>query len=186
MGKSFQERVKRLEDFRPAIEFRDGAFILKIRYNKAWTVLQPYDTKKVAYSEDENRPGLHWYVSTIEDSDMVFDLIEQTIEVNKEMEKKITLYKEKVKELQELFLSDIPYTKLTTLEFTFPPQKKKKKVLKEVVTAVEDGTANKAHSELKVVEVDTDDDNTPTASSYIDDQISKAVGNKQLTNTIKQ
>jgi hypothetical protein len=181
MGKTFQERVKALQDFRPNIEFRDDAFILKIRFNKAWTVLEPEDPKKVAYSADENKPGLHWYVSTIENSDLVFDLIEQTIEVNKEMEKKITLYKEKVKELQELFLSDIPYNKLTTLEFTFPPQKKaKKKVLKEVITTEEAGNATCAKSEMKMVEVDEDepDNGAPTVSSYIDEQISKAITNK--------
>ena len=181
MGKSFQERVKSLHDFKPSIEFRDDAFILKIRFSKAWTVLKPEDPKLVAYLEDENKPGLHWYASTIDNSDMVFDLIEQTIEVNKEMEKKITLYKQKVKELQELFLSDTPYAKLTTLEFTFPPQKKnKKKVVKEVITSEERGDANFGKCELKEVEVVDGEtrDAAPTVSTYIDEQVSKALSNK--------
>lgn len=167
MGQSFQERVKALQDFSPNIEFRDGAFILKIRFNKAWTVLKPDNPEQVAYSEDENKPGLHWYVSTIENSDLVFDLIEQTIEVNKDMEKKITLYKEKVKELQELFLSDIPYNRLTTLEFTFPSKKKtKKKSFKE--TVVPEERCN----------TDTDAGDCDTAPTYIDEQISKAISEK--------
>lgn len=178
MGKSFQERVKSLEDFKPSIGFNHGLFILKIRFNKAWKVLKPDDPKKVAYSEDKNIPGLHWYASAIEDLDLVFDLIEQTIEVNKDMEKKIALYKKKVQELQELFLSDIPYSKLTTLEFTLPSKKKKKKVMKDVITAAEDGAVAKADSEIKLADADEDEkdaNGTSIEPNYIDEQISKAL-----------
>jgi len=175
MGQSFQERVKALQDFSPNIEFRDGAFILKIRFNKAWTVLKPDNPEQVAYSEDENKPGLHWYVSTIENSDLVFDLIEQTIEVNKDMEKKIALYKEKVRELQELFLSDMPYNRLTTLEFTFPSKKKtKKKSFKETVVSEERCNTDSGECELK----ETDAGDCGTAPTYIDEQISKAISEK--------
>lgn len=178
MGKSFQERVKALQDFRPNIEFRDGAFVMRIHFNKAWKILLPDDPEKVAYLGDENEPDLHWYASAIDDSDLVFDLIEQTIEVNKEMEKKITLYREKVKELQELFLSDMPYNKLTTLTFTFPSQKKaKKKASKETVASEEtDGTSsdNRGLNEKGTEACDT----APTVPSYIDEQISRAISEK--------
>ena len=178
MGKSFQERVKALQDFRPNIEFRDGAFAIRIHFNKAWKILLPDDPEKVAYLEDENEPDLHWYASAIDDSDLVFDLIEQTIEVNKEMEKKITLYREKVKELQELFLSDMPYNKLTTLAFTFPSQKKNKKKASKETAAL--GDTDGASSDNRGLDENGTEacETVPTVPSYIDERISKAISEK--------
>ena len=134
MAKSFQDRIRDLQDYRPDIMYKDGAFILKIRFNKNWQIIQPKD-ESVAYSKDETVQDLHWYVSTIEDSDNVFDLIEETITVNKEFEKKATLYKEKVKELQDLFLSDISYDKLKTIQFVIPEKETKTKPKKTLTKA---------------------------------------------------
>lgn len=123
MGKSLQDRIKDLSDYRPDITYKDGAFVLKIKFNKRWQIIKPSD-EDVAYAKDDNIPDLHWYVSSIENSDKLFDLIEDTIELNNEFEKKSALYKEKVKELQEMFLSDISYDKLKTIQFVIPEQLK--------------------------------------------------------------
>ena len=123
---TFQERVKKLEDYRPDISFRDGAFILKIRFNQAWRVIEPQDRERIAFAKDNNTEGLYWYVAHIEDVDELFDLIDETIEVNQELERKRDLYKSKVNDLRELFLSDASYEKLCTLEFTFAKPKKPK------------------------------------------------------------
>lgn len=127
MAKSFQDRIKDLQEYRPDIMYKDGAFILKIRFKKNWQIIKPKDEREVAYSKDDNIEGLHWYVSTIEDSDKIFDLIDETISINKEFEKKSGLYKEKVKELQELFLSDISYDRLKTIQFVIPDKESKTK-----------------------------------------------------------
>ena len=141
MAKSFQDRIKELQDYRPDIMYKDGAFILKIKFKKNWQIIKPKDEREVAYSKDDTVEDLHWYLSTIENSDKIFDLIDETISINKEFEKKSGLYKEKVKELQELFLSDIPYDKLKTIQFVIPdketkskPKKKLTKVKKEKQT----------------------------------------------------
>ena len=127
MAKSFQDRIKDLQDYRPDIMYKDGAFILKIRFKKNWQIIKPKDEREVAYSKDDTVEDLHWYVSTIEDSDKIFDLIDETISINKEFEKKSGLYKEKVKELQELFLSDISYDRLKTIQFVIPDKESKTK-----------------------------------------------------------
>lgn len=188
MGKSLQDRIKDLEDYRPDITYKDGAFILKIKYNERWQVIKPKD-KDVACSPDDKVKDLYWYCSTIENSDKLFDLIDETIAVNKEFEKKTVLYKEKVKELQELFLSDLSYEKLKMIQFVFVDDAKKPKPKK---------TANKAPKEEKKEEVKVEQSNTSvesgssqdipesepnnevdeTYSGDIDDAIERALGEK--------
>ena len=144
MAKSFQDRIKDLQDYRPDIMYKDGAFILKIKFKKNWQIIKPKDEKIVAYSKDDNVEDLHWYVSTIEDSDKIFDLIDETISINKEFEKKSGLYKEKVKELQELFLSDISYDRLKTIQFVIPDKETKSKPKKTL-------TKSQKEKQVKVV-----------------------------------
>lgn len=183
MGKSFQERVKDLEEYNPNITFKDGAFILRIKFKKSWTVMEPENPDDVAYGTDDHDKTWHIYVSTIENSDKVFDLIDETIAVNREMEKKIGLYKEKVKELQELFLSDIPYDKLVQIQFTFPEKKNKTKKGKQQVSEVNE-VSEVSETAKKDTETDSIINNVveetepaeEKGTSYIDQQIAKVIG----------
>ena len=167
---TFQERVKRIEAFRPDIMFRDGAFILKVRFSENWRVIQP-DDDRIAMSEDNSVKGLWWYVAQIEDVDMLFDLIDETVEANMEMERKAALYKEKVAELKELFLSDATYEKLCTLQFTFPTKRKPRKVSENPAQTV--GTAKPDKTEET-----TQPTGTQEVEGEIDKKIKKAMGKK--------
>jgi hypothetical protein len=138
---NFFNRIQELNEYRPIIKYQDGSVILIIKFNKNWRILKPIDDK-IAYAPDDKKEGVHWYVSNIVDSDKLFDLIEETIVINKEMEKKMSLYKTMVNQLQELFLSDITYDKLLTLRFTYDDESKRKKKKKnsqkeEIVETVE-------------------------------------------------
>lgn len=182
MAKSFQDRIKALEDYRPNITYKDGAFILKIKFNKNWQIIKPKG-EEVAYAKDDKIPDLHWYVSSIEDSDKLFDLIEETIAINKEFEKKSALYKEKVKELQELFLSDISYEKLKLVQFVIQDKETKPKAKK---------TTNKPQKADKKEEVKVEQGNTSVESGSSQDSayisvdsgnISFSSGGSDSTNT---
>lgn len=185
MGKSLQDRIKDLEDYRPDITYKDGAFILKIKYNERWQIIKPKD-KDVACSPDDKVKDLYWYCSTIENSDKLFDLIDETIAVNKEFEKKTVLYKEKVKELQELFLSDLSYEKLKMIQFVFADDAKKPKPKKTLNKAQKEKQAKMVEEQPMTpdecvsgqpeVEVNNEVDETYTGD--IDDAIEKALGEK--------
>lgn len=183
MGKSFQERVKDLEEYNPNITFKDGAFILRIQFKKSWSIMEPDNPDEVAYGTDDHDKTWHIYVSTIENSDKVFDLIDETIAVNREMEKKVSLYKEKVKELQELFLSDIPYDKLVQIQFTFPEKKGKNKKGKtqasETNEISETNETTPKNTETNSIINNVVEDTEPAeekGTSYIDQQIAKVIG----------
>lgn len=188
MGKSFQDRIKDLESYRPDITYKDGAFILKIKFDGRWQIIKPKD-KDVACAPDGKVKDLYWYCSTIENSDKLFDLIDETIAVNKEFEKKTALYKKKVKELQELFLSDISYEKLKLVQFviqdkeTKPKAKKttnkvQKEEKKEEVKVEQANTSVDSGSSQDIPESEPNNEVDETYSGDIDDAIEKALGEK--------
>ena len=113
------EKIKGLEEFQPDMSFKQNMLILKLIFNTKWSIIKP-ENDKIAYAPDENIAGLHWYVTEIDNIDELFQLIEMTISVNKEMEKKLKLYQVKVKELQDLFVSDVPYESLVNIQFIIP------------------------------------------------------------------
>lgn len=178
MGKGILDRIKELDEYRPDISYKDGAFILKLRFKTGWTIIQP-DDERVAYAKDDKVAGLHWYVSSIEDCDMIFDIVEETIAVNKEMEKKLLLYKEKVKELQDIFLSDIQYEKLITLQFTFPDTTKKGKSRQKPKQQVQEESSvieqNEENTEPNIVEASVPTEIKTDELSDIDKKIAEAL-----------
>lgn len=185
MAKTLQDRIKDLEDYRPDITYKDGAFILKIKFNERWQLIKPKD-KDVAFAPDERVKDLYWYCSTIENSDKLFDLIDETIAVNKEFEKKTALYKEKVKELQELFLSDISYERLKQVQFVIQDKETKPKA-KKTTNKVQKEKQPKVTEEEPVVpeeiteekpEVEVNNEVDEPYSGDIDDAIEKALGEK--------
>ena len=196
MAKSFQDRIKDLQDYKPDIMYKNGAFVLKIRFKKNWQIIKPRDENVIAYSKDDNVEDLHWYVSTIEDSDKIFDLIDETIAINKEFEKKSSLYKEKVKELQELFLSDISYDRLKTIQFVIPDkesrtkpkkgltksQKEKQAKLSEEMPMTSDECVQEKPEEPQIPD-NVEIEENKTEKEYtgdIDAVIEQALGNNKL------
>ena len=72
--------------------------------------------------------------------------MEEIINVNKTFEKKYQLFRLKVKELEEIFLSDIDYDTLTQLQFTFnenvnKKNKRTKKTKKEITPQITETTS---------------------------------------------
>lgn len=171
MGKTLQDRIKNLSGYKPDISFTNNMFILKIMFKDGWTVIQPENTDKIAFAKDKSTKCLYWYVSSIEDADSVFDLIEDTIAVNKELEKKIELYKLKIHELQELFLSNESYERLSTLEFVIPNKQRKKQSKPKK-------TVGKSNSDIVGGMVDEQKTSTPTETvSEIDRKINEVTQN---------
>lgn len=184
MGKNLQERIKDIEEYRPNITFQDGALIVKIIYKKNWQVLQPEDTETIAFSKDDNVSDLYWYVALLENADYIFDLIEKTIAVNKEMEKKISLYEIKINELRELFLSDMSFEKLETLQFVFNTPKNKRSYNKtkkaveqkdEILTTIESTTEELLIDNPYYEEPLTIKQEDITVDNEIDNKINKAI-----------
>lgn len=137
-----QEKLIELSEYGVSFNVASGNFVIKIKYNSNWTIIQP-DGNEIAFYRDENDDSVYYYVASVTTSiDKIFFAIDETIEYNRELELKVELFKEKMSELQEIFAQE-PLDVLRTLEFKLKKKKKKEKTKKEkVVNEKEDDINN--------------------------------------------
>ena len=121
-----QERIKNISNYFVGMEINSGFYLVKVKYGKKWGAYDRQDGLiKKAQSEEE--ADVWFYYADIEqvELDEVFDLIEETIQMNQSALAKVELLRAKIEELKTLFEENTLET-LETLEFTFTEPKKKK------------------------------------------------------------
>lgn len=139
-GMNLQERMNSLRPYFKAIEMYNEALIVRVTYPSNWQVYGSAD-ERIKVTPSEIDPNETYYFGSSDNTsyDEMFDLIEETIRANNEINLKLKLLHEKGEELKELF-STTPYEDLLTLEFVINSKKpkskrgrKKKEVKEEVV-----------------------------------------------------
>lgn len=136
-----QEKLIELSEYGVSFNVASGNFVIKIKYNSNWTIIQP-DGNEIAFYRDENDDSVYYYVASVTTSiDKIFFAIDETIEYNRELELKVELFKEKMSELQEIFAQE-PLDVLRTLEFKLKKKKKEKTKKEKVAKEKEDDINN--------------------------------------------
>ena len=154
---SLNEQLIRLSSYKINFNIYEGTVIISLEYPKDWTVLQVNSND--IQTTSENGRQFYW-VPLQTDVEKVFELIDETIEYNKDIEAKSELFKQKIDEMRKIFLEEDLQT-LRTMEFKMKKKKlPKKKVTEEKednITEVND-TANdkQTPSENKQEEVVTE------------------------------
>lgn len=124
MGISLQDMIVRLSSYGVKFSTYGDNFVIEVKFPPEWTVIKP-ESENIAFSGDDNNQGVYYYMCPIKNNlSDVFEAINKTIKHNEELKMKVELFKEKVAELQELFVSE-PYEKLKEVEFSFKDNKKK-------------------------------------------------------------
>lgn len=101
-------------------------FLVGINFNKKWQIVEPSPETGVSCVAGNDGESEFYYFAPIECGvNAIFDCIDDTIHYNEDIEKKITLLREKVAELQELF-AEKPYEWLLNLQFVYKPAKKER------------------------------------------------------------
>ena len=115
---NLQHRIKKKEGYFKSIEIHNGYLTMIVNFKPKWGVFPSPDEKiKVGNSPSGVKDEWVYYGKYDEVTvDEIFDLVEQTIDVNLEAALKIELMKEKIDELKKLF-AETPYSKLQTLTF---------------------------------------------------------------------
>lgn len=115
--------IDKIKDYFVSMEHIDGRWVVSVRFQRTWSGYSS-DNGKINAVEDEDKAnkGLWWYFSNDTDAspDEIFSLIEETVNLNIEMEKKAELFTLKASELKDIF-SDAKYSydDLKGLSFTF-------------------------------------------------------------------
>lgn len=141
-----QENLIEFASYNIDFKIQDGWFIIGIQYDNDWTVIEPQNSK----IEYLHKDGKHYYGAILDNDSLInetFDLIRLTISYNKDLEKKVDLFQEKVKELQNIF-ANTDYEDLKNLEFKV---KKKRKYVKKFETNenVKNDNEQKIEEEIK-------------------------------------
>lgn len=123
---TLNEQLIRLSSYKINFNIYEGTVIISLEYPKDWTVLEINSID--IQTTSENGRQFYW-VPLQMDVEKVFELIDETIEYNKDIEAKSELFKQKIDEMRKIFLEEDLQT-LRTMEFKM----KKKKFLKKKVT----------------------------------------------------
>lgn len=113
---TMQDILIELSDYDVSCQIKNGFFMIGVSFNKDWQILEPVNPQIEFVSQN----GMWYYAASLKEVtvDEVFQCIKETIEHNKDLERRLLLFQEKIGELEHLF-KDEDYDKLKTLEFTF-------------------------------------------------------------------
>ena len=140
----WENKLKELSNYDVAFEIRQGYYHVSIVFQDGWDVILPENENIYV----EKRKGIYHYIASTDaiKVDDIFSAIDNTIEYNLDLEKKLELFKQKTEELQELFSKE-NYETLKTIEFKLAKRKVKKKKEQDkpkenVVTELKETDAN--------------------------------------------
>lgn len=195
---SFQKRMMTYVKYGISIRTTSAAdgveyYVVTINFNPKWNVVKPSDETVNCVSQTES--GAYVYFTEVNNGiDTVFDAIDDTINYNEDVEKKITLLRQKISELQELFANET-YENLQRLTFVIQDGAKKRgrkpkqqEVVEEVKEEVKDDITN--CDNIQEIPVETVEEETPKIdtntgenveeASDIDAKIAAALGKNKI------
>jgi len=120
-----QDEILKIGEYFRGIEYFNKAIIVKVTFPPKWQV---FPSKDGLIKPAKNEDGLYYYYGNNEEVtiDDIFNVIKETIDVNKDTESKIQFLVEKRRELDEIFKTT-PFEKLTRLRFVFDDEEKPKR-----------------------------------------------------------
>lgn len=137
-----QERINKISQYFRSMEMTNGIIIIKVQYNNKWGVY-PSDDNKIKVAKSEDTPNEWFYYGNFNDItvDDIFDLIENTIEMNLSAAAKLELLNNKFEELKNLFATE-SLERLSTLKFVLSNKKSYRKNKKTATTDESSNTEN--------------------------------------------
>ena len=134
---TLQERIKKNEVYFRGMEIVNNTAIIKVLYGEKWGAYPSADERiKVAKSEEVPNEWFYYSDYTYTIIDEIFDLIEETIDMNLSAIERLGLFNQKMEELKELFANE-PLPKLKTLSFHFDEEKPKRNKKRKKVNVEE-------------------------------------------------
>lgn len=122
-----QNRINNIIEYFRGFNIADGIAYIHVTFPKTWqlpnnNILNNEFKTNVA----SDNTGIYFFTKYENGINIVFDAVEFTIDFNKDLEEKTSLFKDKVSELKELFMQE-KLDVLKTLQFKFTKKKTTKK-----------------------------------------------------------
>ena len=121
-----EDYISKIGEYFEGIERYNDALIVRVKLPERWGTY-PSSDERIKVAKSEEVPNEYYYYGSSNDVNLedIFQLIIETIQMNKDVLLKIELLKEKVQELKELFDTK-PLEELKTLKFVTEQPKKTK------------------------------------------------------------
>lgn len=147
---TLQERIQKNEKYFRGMEIVNNTVIIKVLYGEKWGAYPSQDEIiKVAKSDEVKNEWFYYADYTYTVIDDIFNLIEETIEMNLSAIERLELFNVKMEELKTLFANE-SLQKLKTLSFQFEEVKKTKKNKSKKKKSNENEDVNELISEVSV------------------------------------
>ena len=131
--------IEKVKDYFVSFNISEDTAYALMKFPDKWVIATSLSEYGINTSKDPETGGYYFFCE-YDNLDKLFTAIIETIEANKEMVEKQSLFLSKANELQDIF-SKNPLSKLKQLRFVFEPQKKEGKIVTETsekVSPVED------------------------------------------------
>lgn len=155
---TLEDRLRNLADYDISFEIKQGYYHISVLFDESWVVLD--SDNEFIYVEKRN--GLYHYIASVDSVsiDEIFSVVDSTIEYNKDLEKKLELFKLRVAELQDIFTNE-SFEVLETLEFKYGKieQETKKKKGKRGRPKKNAENIEEENNEMNVKPIVSDDNN---------------------------
>ena len=128
LNMDWEKKLKELNGYNISFEIKQGYYHIALTYDNEWNILTP--DNEFIYLEERN--GIYHYIASTDNVKIedIFNAIDATIVYNMDLQKKLTLFRQKTEELQELFSKE-DYETLQTIEFKITKKEVKKKTIKK-------------------------------------------------------
>ena len=138
-----ENKLRKLNAFNISFEIKQGYYHIALEFNDGWDVIMPENES--IYVQQKN--GFYHYIALIDNVKLedIFSAIDNTIDYNIDLEKKLQLFKQKTEELQKIFANE-DYETLQTLEFKLGEKQELKKIIKRAKTTTKDKTPKKTRT----------------------------------------
>ena len=121
-----QDRIKKNEKYFRGMEIINNTVIIKVLYGDKWGAYGREDGSiKVAKSEEIPNEWFYYADYNYDAIDLIFDLVEETVDMNLSAIERIDFFNKKMEELKEI-CSNTPLNILKTLTFQMKEEKKSK------------------------------------------------------------
>lgn len=143
---NLQKKLIQLSEYKCSFKYVESYFLVSMVYPENWSII-PCEDKSIDVAEED---GVIFYAAPIEtDINKAFELIDDTISYNLDVEKKMNLLKFNINKLQEMFAT-MDLEELETIEFVTTKSKVSKN--KEKKSTKTKKVAKKVTSKKKKVE----------------------------------